>query len=35
MLLDKQIQIGKLNISNRLVMPPMQTSIADHGHVTE
>lgn len=35
MLLDKPIQIGKLNISNRLVMPPMQTSMADHGHVTE
>ncbi len=35
MLLDKPIQIGKLNVSNRLVMPPMQTSMTDHGHVTE
>ena len=29
MLLDKPIQIGKLNVSNRLVMPPMQTSMTD------
>ena len=35
MLLDKPIQIGKLNVSNRLVMPPMQTSMTDRGHVTE
>ena len=35
MLLDKPIQIGKLNVSNRLVMPPMQTGMTDRGHVTE
>ena len=35
MLLDEAIQIGTLNVSNRLVMPPMQTNKTDHGHVTD
>ena len=34
MLLDKSILIGQLSVSNRLVMPPMQTNKTDHGHVT-
>ncbi len=35
MLLQNPIQIGTLQVSNRLVMPPMQTNKAHHGHVTE
>ena len=35
MLLQNQIQIGTLQVRNRLVMPPMQTNKALNGHVTE
>ena len=35
MLLESPILIGNIQVNNRLVMPPMQTSKADHGHVTE
>jgi len=35
MLLDKSIAVGCLNVTNRLVMPPMQTNKTDRGHVTE
>ena len=35
MLLQNPIQIGTLQVRNRLVMPPMQTNKALHGHVTE
>ena len=35
MLLQKPVQIGTLQIENRLVMPPMQTNKTDRGHVTD
>ena len=35
MLLDNPIRIGHTHVSNRLVMPPMQTNKTDRGHVTE
>lgn len=35
MLLKESIQIGRIQASNRLVMPPMQTNKTDHGHVTD
>ncbi len=35
MLLDNPILIGHTHVSNRLVMPPMQTNKTDRGHVTE
>ena len=34
MIFDTPIRIGLLDISNRLVMPPMQTNKTDRGHVT-
>ena len=34
MIFDTPIRIGELDISNRLVMPPMQTNKTDRGHVT-
>ncbi len=34
MIFDTPICIGQLDISNRLVMPPMQTNKTDRGHVT-
>jgi 2,4-dienoyl-CoA reductase-like NADH-dependent reductase (Old Yellow Enzyme family) len=35
MLLDQEINIGKLPVQNRLVMPPMQTNKTEAGHVTD
>ena len=35
MLLQEPVQIGALQVANRLVMPPMQTNKTDRGHVTE
>ena len=35
MLLEQGINIGKLPVQNRLVMPPMQTNKTDAGHVTD
>lgn len=35
MLLQEPILIGKLQVENRLVMPPMQTNKTDRGHVTD
>ena len=35
MLLESPILIGNTQVNNRLVMPPMQTSKADRGHVTD
>ena len=35
MLLQNPVLIGKLQIENRLVMPPMQTNKTDRGHVTD
>jgi len=34
MIFDTPIRIGQLDITNRLVMPPMQTNKTDRGHVT-
>lgn len=34
-LLDIPLQIGTIEVSNRLVMPPMHTGKAAAGHVTE
>ena len=34
MFFDTPIRIGEIEISNRLVMPPMQTNKTDRGHVT-
>ena len=34
MIFDTPIRIGQLDISNRPVMPPMQTNKTDRGHVT-
>ena len=35
MLLEREINIGKLSVQNRLVMPPMQTNKTEAGHVTD
>lgn len=35
MIFDSPIQIGKLSIDNRLVMPPMQTNKTERGRVTD
>lgn len=35
MLLDQEINIGKLPVQNCLVMPPMQTNKTEAGHVTD
>lgn len=32
---DSELKIGGLTVSNRLVMPPMQTNKTDSGHVTD
>lgn len=34
-MLNETIVIRKLELKNRLVLPPMQTSLSDRGHVTE
>lgn len=35
MIFETPILIGSITLANRLVMPPMQTNLTDHGHVTE
>lgn len=35
MLLEQEIRVGKLTVSNRLVMPPMQTNKTNGGRVTD
>lgn len=34
-MIHERIRIGSITLKNRLVMPPMATGLADHGHVTE
>ncbi len=34
-MIDDPIMLGTLKLKNRLVMPPMETGLADVGHVTE
>ena len=34
-MIHNSIKVGSVTLNNRLVMPPMATGLADHGHVTE